>query len=271
MLPGTTQLQWRIYLLSQTEYCTMKEYIQEALQQGYIVPRTCPVSAGFFSMDLKRRRSVNSTKSLKTLCYTTFQLNATWSHLQYIFLQNERLFDHLRTCSSSHRAPRCTAHSWTFKSEILVTKRSGIHQKLVLLPMPNDPGFYPAELLFQHVCIYFRVPEDIVCDKGPQITSRVWHNFMEKLGITGSLTSEHQPQSNRQGERVQPRVWTIPQNILFWKSRRLWAKYTQDSLHHAATSQLTPFQYMLGYQPWLLPWNANPTKTQAIDEWFQHR
>jgi hypothetical protein len=36
---------------------------------------------------------------------------------------------------------------------------------------------------------HYGVPEDIVSDRGPQFTSRVWRAFMERLGVSVSLTS----------------------------------------------------------------------------------
>lgn len=34
-------------------------------------------------------------------------------------------------------------------------------------------------------------------NKGPQFTSQTWTSFMEKLGITVSLTSSYHPQANK--------------------------------------------------------------------------
>lgn len=53
-----------------------------------------------------------------------------------------------------------------------------------------------VELLFNHVFRYFRIPEDIVSDRGPQFKSRVWKAFFTLLGVTVSLSSVYHPQSN---------------------------------------------------------------------------
>lgn len=53
LLLGTMSAQGRIYPLSRTKHTAMEEYVQEALQQGYIEPSTSPASAGFFFMDKK--------------------------------------------------------------------------------------------------------------------------------------------------------------------------------------------------------------------------
>lgn len=43
-------------------------------------------------------------------------------------------------------------------------------------------------------------------DRGPQFTSRLWKAFMEKLGVTVSLTSGFHPQSNGQFERINQEI-----------------------------------------------------------------
>lgn len=53
--PGTTSPRGKICPLSCTEQKAMEEYIQEALEQQYIVPSTSPASAGFFFVGKKYR------------------------------------------------------------------------------------------------------------------------------------------------------------------------------------------------------------------------
>lgn len=53
---------------------------------------------------------------------------------------------------------------------------------LRLVPLPALPSaFETAELLFTHVFRHCGIPEDIVRDHGPQVTSRVWSSFLKKL------------------------------------------------------------------------------------------
>ncbi|KAK6297381.1 hypothetical protein J4Q44_G00319640 [Coregonus suidteri] len=97
--------------------------------------------------------------------------------------------------------------------------------------MPGLPtALQTAEALFTHVFRHYGVPEDIVSDRGPQFTSRVWGAFMERLGVSVSLTSGYHPESNGQVERV-----------------------NQD----------------VGYQPVLAPWHESQTEAPAVDEWIR--
>lgn len=76
-----------------------------------------------------------------------------------------------------------------------------------LVPLLECPtAFQTAELLCEHICWYFGLTEDIVSDQGPQFISRVWAGFMEKLGITVSLTSGYHPQANDQVKRANQKV-----------------------------------------------------------------
>lgn len=144
-----------------------------------------------------------------------------------------------------------------------------------LIPLPSLPSaFQTAELLFTHLFRYYGLPEDIVSDRGPQFIPRVWKAFMEKLGITVSLTSGFHAQSNGQVERLNQgngrylRTYCVnKQND--WARYVPWVEYAQNSLKHSATN-LTPFQCVLGFQPSLFPWNPNVTGINAVDEWFTH-
>lgn len=54
-----------------------------------------------------------------------------------------------------------------------------------------------------------------------------------------------------------------------WRSTFIlpWVENSHNSLCHS-TTRFTPFLCVLGYQP-LFPWNADHTKSPAVDEWFQ--
>ena len=60
--------------------------------------------------------------------------------------------------------------------------------KSCCLPLPGFPtALQTTEALFTHVFRHYGVPEDIVSDRGPQFTSRVWKAFMEHLGDSVSF------------------------------------------------------------------------------------
>ncbi|KAK3524535.1 hypothetical protein QTP70_029848, partial [Hemibagrus guttatus] len=53
-----------------------------------------------------------------------------------------------------------------------------------------------------------------------------------------------------------------------WSQYLPWAEYAQNSLRQEST-KLTPFQCILGYQPPLFPWSAEPSEVPTVDHWFR--
>ena len=113
------------------------------------------------------------------------------------------------------------------------------------------------------------VPEDIVSDRGPQFMSRVWKAFMERLGVSSSLTSGFQSESNGQVERVIQHVGRFLRSYCQdrpgeWAAFVPWAEMSQNY-----SSNLSPFQCVLGYQPVPAPWHQSQIEAPAVDDWFR--
>ncbi|KAK3541924.1 hypothetical protein QTP86_008185 [Hemibagrus guttatus] len=142
------------------------------------------------------------------------------------------------------------------------------------MPLPGPPtALETAEYLFNHVFRYYGLPEDIVSDRGPQFTSRVWRAFFKRLGVTISLSSGYHPQTNGQTERKIQEIGRFLRTFCHshqesWSQFLGWAEYAQNSLRQSTTG-LTPFQCVLGYQPPLFPWDGEPSDVPAVDYWFR--
>ncbi|KAL0147889.1 hypothetical protein M9458_056810 [Cirrhinus mrigala] len=143
-----------------------------------------------------------------------------------------------------------------------------------LIPPKGLPtAMETAELLFNHVFHNFGLPEDIVSDRGPQFISRVWRSFFSLLGVTVSLSSGYHPQTNGQTERKIQEIGRYRRNFCHShqnsRNRYLaWAEYAQNSLQQPSTD-ITPFQCVLGYQPPLFPWSGEPSDIPSVTHWFQ--
>ncbi|KAK3538874.1 hypothetical protein QTP86_018765 [Hemibagrus guttatus] len=143
-----------------------------------------------------------------------------------------------------------------------------------LIPLPKPPtALDTAECLFNHVFRYYGLPEDIVSDRGPQFTSRVWRAFCRRLDVTISLSSGYHPQTNGQTERKIQEVSRFLRTFCHshqesWNQFLGWAEYAQNSLRQSTTG-LNPFQCVLGYQPPLFPWDGEPSDVPAVDYWFR--
>ncbi len=142
-----------------------------------------------------------------------------------------------------------------------------------LVPLKGLPtAMETAEVLFNHIFRNFGIPEDIVSDRGPQFISRVWRSF-SLLGVTISLSFGYHPQSNGQTERKIQEIGRYLRTFCHshqnsWNRFIAWAEYAQNSLRQPSTD-LTPFQCVLGYQPPLFPWSGEPSEVPSVTHWFQ--
>ncbi|KAI2645540.1 Transposon Tf2-9 polyprotein [Labeo rohita] len=143
-----------------------------------------------------------------------------------------------------------------------------------LIPLKGlTTAWETAQLLFDHVFRPYGLSEDIVSDRGSQFISRVWRAFFRLLGVTVSLSSGYHPQTNGQTERKIQEVGRFLRTFCHghqstWNQYLGWAEYAQNSLRQATTG-LTPFQCILGFQPPLFPWSEEPSDVPAIDYWFR--
>uniref|UniRef100_A0A8C2CFL6 Integrase catalytic domain-containing protein n=1 Tax=Cyprinus carpio TaxID=7962 RepID=A0A8C2CFL6_CYPCA len=143
-----------------------------------------------------------------------------------------------------------------------------------LIPLPKLPtAFETAEILCNYVFRFYGLAEDIVSDRGPQFTSRVWSSFFKQLNVNISLISGYHPQSNGQTERLNQELTRFlrtycQQNQKLWSTYLMWAEYAQNSLQKPATG-LTPFKCILGYQSPLFPWSGEQSNIPSVTEWLQ--
>ncbi|KAL0150452.1 hypothetical protein M9458_054269 [Cirrhinus mrigala] len=142
------------------------------------------------------------------------------------------------------------------------------------IPLPKLPtAMETAELLCDWVFRFYGLPEDVISDHGPQFSSRLWTSFFRLLEVNVSLTSGYHPQANGQAERLNQELTRFLRSYCHnhqedWSRYLFWAEYAQNSLRKPSTN-LTPFQCALGFQPPLFPWSGEPSELPAVNSWFQ--
>ncbi|KAK3514418.1 hypothetical protein QTP70_018040 [Hemibagrus guttatus] len=232
-------------------------------------PASCPATKVFVSLQFRRQWPSLGTdvEGYVQACPTCPQSRASrqlpeglleplpiprrpWSHLSVDFLTN-------------------LPDSGEFTTVMVVVDRFSKGCKLI--PLKGSPtAMQMAEAMFQHVFRNFGLPKDIVSDRGPQFTSRVWGALCAQLGISVSLSSGYHPQSNGQAERLNQEISRFLRSYCSreqqqWSEFLPWAEYAQNSLTHSSMD-LTPFQCVLGYQPPLFPWSGEPSDVPAMEE-----
>ncbi|KAL0150390.1 hypothetical protein M9458_054207 [Cirrhinus mrigala] len=142
------------------------------------------------------------------------------------------------------------------------------------IPLPKLPtAMETAEALCNSVFRFYGLPEDIVSDRGPQFTSQLWASFFHLLGVNVSLTSGYHPEANGQVERLNQELTRFLRAYCQdhqedWSRYLFWAEYAQNSIRKPSTN-LTPFQCVLAFQPPLFPWSGEPSDLPAVNSWFQ--
>ncbi|KAL0152007.1 hypothetical protein M9458_052725 [Cirrhinus mrigala] len=143
-----------------------------------------------------------------------------------------------------------------------------------LIPLAKLPtALDTAQVLCNNVFRFYGLPDDIVSDRGPQFTSRLWSAFFKCLNVNVSLSSGYHPESNGQTERLNQEITRFLRsychhNQTDWSKFLFWAEYAQNSIIKPSTG-LTPFQCVLGFQPPLFPWSGEPTELPAVNSWLQ--
>lgn len=141
---------------------------------------------------------------------------------------------------------------------VILTVVDRFSKAVHFVALPKLPtALETAHLLTTHVFRLHGIPEDIVSDRGPQFTSRVWREFCSALGAKVSLSSGFHPQTNGQAERANQELeaalrCVVSTNQTTWSDQLPWIEYAHNCLTSSATG-VSPFEASLGFQPPLFP------------------
>ncbi|XP_071342025.1 uncharacterized protein [Trachinotus anak] len=118
---------------------------------------------------------------------------------------------------------------------------------------PTGPGL----TLLWTLSLASLLQKDVVSDRGPQFSSRVWRAFCRSLGASASLSSGYHPQTNGQTERANQDLGAALRCVAShhpasWSAYLPWVEYAHNSLICSATG-MSPFMAANGFQPPLFP------------------
>lgn len=118
-----------------------------------------------------------------------------------------------------------------------------------LLPLPKLPtALQTAKHLCNWVFRLYGLPEDILSDRGPQFTFRLWSALFQALNVNVTQTSGYHPQSNGQVERLNQELTRFLRSYCNqqqndWARYLQWAEYAQNSLRKEPQDSLLSNEY----------------------------
>lgn len=110
-----------------------------------------------------------------------------------------------------------------------------------------------GDLFIEHIFRLHGLPDDIISDRGPQFASAFWKQVCTRLGIDRRLSTAYHPQTDGQTEIFNAVMEQylrafVNHNQDNWRELLPMAEFTANN-HVSASTKLTPFQVMQGFNP----------------------
>ena len=169
-------------------------------------------------------------------------------------------------------AHSCGLRDWPSDGNTVVLTIVNRFSKAVhFVPLSKLPSaLETANLLVLHVFRLHGIPQDIVSDRGPQFSSRVWKAFCQALGASASLSSGYHPHTNGQTERANQDLGSAlccvaAEHPVSWSTHLPWIGYARNSLVCSDTG-MSPFHVSMGFQPPLFPVQETVVAVPSVQE-----
>jgi hypothetical protein len=110
-----------------------------------------------------------------------------------------------------------------------------------------------GRLFFTHVFKHHGLPKDIVSDRDPKFTSKIWRTLWKRMGSELKMSISFRPQTDGQIERVNLVIQQFLKNYVAahqqdWVDHLELAEFCYNNSEHS-TTRSTPFQMVGGKSP----------------------
>jgi transposase InsO family protein len=161
---------------------------------------------------------------------------------------------------------------------IMVVVDHGLSKGMVVIPTQKFglTAQRMAQLFIDHIFSRFRLPDNVMTDRGTQFDSQFFQEICSTLQIRSSMTTAFHPQANGGTEQVKCEI-QLYLSIYCINAPETWSQtleFTYNNRPHADRSQ-SPFELMYGTKPKALPdvfYRQTPTtdeRIQQLNQWRQ--
>jgi len=154
---------------------------------------------------------------------------------------------------------------------VLTIVDHGYSRAAVFLPCATTiTGLGVAQLYFDNVYRWFRLPSKVISDRDPCFTSHFRRVLASKIGAKQNLSTAFHPQTDRLSERknqwVEQYLHLIANTQQEDWSQWLTVASAVHNDHVNATLGVAPSEILLGYQPTLHPDQNVPSSNQTVEQ-----
>ncbi|KZV49867.1 hypothetical protein F511_42259 [Dorcoceras hygrometricum] len=150
------------------------------------------------------------------------------------------------------------------------------------IPCPKDcTAEEAARLFFKNVVKYWGIPNNIISDRDPRFTGRLWTELFKLLGSELHFSTSFHPQIDGQTERVNSLLECYLRHFVS-ANQRDWARLLDVAqfsyyLQWSEATGKSPFELVMGQQPitphtfhHALGKGPSPAATRMVQSWGEH-